>query len=260
MKLIDTHTHLFVTQFNEDREQVVQAAIDQGVEKMFLPNIDVETLGPMLALHEQFEENCFPMAGLHPCDVKENYKETLATIEQWIEQHESKCYGIGETGLDYYWDTSFIKEQKESLHIHANWAKSLNMPLILHTRESFEDNIKIVEQEQNGNLKGIFHCFTGTVDEAKRVIDAGFLLGIGGVCTFKKSGQGLRDTIAEIDLKHIVLETDSPYLAPHPNRGKRNESAYLPLIAQTIAEAKQISFADVAAQTTENAENLFSKE
>jgi len=257
MRFIDTHTHLFATQFDEDREAVVKQAIDQGVEKLFLPNINVDTLQPMLALYEQFPKHCYPMAGLHPCDVKEDYKGKLTLIRKWIELNESNCFGIGETGLDYYWDKSFITEQKSSLVIQADWAKELKLPIILHTRDSFEDNISIVEEQQDGRLKGIFHCFTGTVDEAKRVIDAGFLLGIGGVCTFKNSGQGLRETLKEIDLKHLVLETDSPYLAPHPNRGKRNESSYLPLIAQTIADVKGLTIADIANTTTSNAIGLF---
>lgn len=257
MQFIDTHTHLFVSQFDEDRESVVKQAIGQGVIKLFLPNIDVDSLQPMLALHHQFPEHCYPMAGLHPCDVKQDYQNKIAIVGQWIEEHASQCFGIGETGLDYYWDKSFIKEQKESLRVHANWAKELNLPLILHTRDSFEDNINIVEEEQDGRLKGIFHCFTGTVEQAKRVIDAGFLLGIGGVCTFKNSGQGLRDSLKEIDIKHLVLETDSPYLAPHPNRGKRNESSYLPLIAQTLADARGITINQVAEATTENALNMF---
>ncbi len=257
MHLIDTHTHLFASQFDEDRDQVIKQAIDQGVNKLFLPNIDIDSLETILALHQQYPEHCYPMAGLHPCDVKDNVKEQLTIIEQWISQHQEACFGIGETGLDYYWDRTFVAQQKESLRVHANWAKELDLPLILHTRDSFEDNISIIESEQNGQLKGIFHCFTGSIEEADRVIDAGFLLGIGGVCTFKNSGASLRETLREVELKHLVLETDAPYLAPHPNRGKRNESAYLPLIAQTIAVVKDLSINEIAEVTSKNALTLF---
>ena len=255
--LIDTHTHLFSEQFNEDRHTVVESAIAQGVEQMYLPNISVETLPKMQALANDFPSNCFSMAGLHPCDVKENFKEDLAEIYKWITEHREQVYGIGETGLDYYWETTFVKEQKESLHTHAEWAKEFDLPIILHTRDSFEDNLRIMRTQQNGNLKGIFHCFTGTLEEAKQVIDLGFLLGIGGVITFKNSGEDLRKVIEEIPLQHIVLETDSPYLAPHPNRGKRNDSSLLPLIAQKIADTKDISFNEVAETTTKNALKLF---
>jgi len=257
MKLVDTHTHLFSELFNEDRTQVVAQAIGQGVTKLFLPNINVDTLNAMLKLHQDFPQHCYPMAGLHPCNVKEDYQKDLVFIEQWIADHSKHCFGIGETGLDYYWDKTYVEQQKKSLRVHAKWAKEKDMPIILHTRDSFEDNISIMEEEQDGRLRGIFHCFTGTVDEAHRVIDAGFLLGIGGVCTFKNSGKQLRDTIEEIDLKHLVLETDSPYLAPHPNRGKRNESSFLPLIAQTVATVKELELKEIAKQTSKNAEKLF---
>lgn len=255
--LIDTHTHLFSSQFDEDRTNVVKQAIAQGVEKLFLPNVDVSTLEGMWNLQLEFPKHCYPMAGLHPCDVKENYKQELDKVFNWIQEHKANCYGIGETGLDYYWDKTFIKEQQDALHTHAQWAKQFDLPIILHTRDSFADNVQIMQEEQDGSLKGIFHCFTGTLDEAKQVIDLGFLIGLGGVITFKNSGKAIREVIEKIDLKHIVLETDSPYLAPHPNRGKRNESAYLPLIAQKIADVKEISYKEVAKQTTENALSLF---
>lgn len=255
--LIDTHTHLFSSQFDEDRSDIVKQAIEQGVEKLFLPNVDISTLEGMWNLHLEFPNHCYPMAGLHPCDVKENYKNDLEKVYQWILNHKDHCYGIGETGLDYYWDKTFVKEQHDALHTHAQWAKEFDLPIILHTRDSFEDNVNIMQAEQNGSLKGIFHCFTGTLDEAKQVIDLGFLIGLGGVITFKNSGKAIREVIEKIDLKHIVLETDAPYLAPHPNRGKRNESAFLPLIAQKIADVKEIPYDEVKQKTTENALNLF---
>lgn len=257
MKFVDTHTHLFNEQFDDDRQQVILAAIEQGVEKMFLPNVSVDSLGPMLKLHRQFPNNCFPMAGLHPCDIKENYKAEIATIRKWIEVHIGQCRGIGETGLDYYWDTTFVEEQKESLRIHAKWAKEFKLPIILHTRNSFEDNFQIMKDAQDGSLKGIFHCFTGNLEKAIKVIDLGFLLGIGGVITFQNSGKELREVLRKIPLEYIVLETDSPYLAPAPNRGKRNQSSYIPLIAQKLAEIKEITIKEVAEITTSTANTIF---
>ena len=255
--LVDTHTHLFSDQFDEDRTKIIEQAIEQGVSKLFLPNVSVASLDKMLQLHKQFPNNCFPMAGLHPCDVKKNYIQHLDHIREWIENNKEQTFGIGETGLDYYWDTSFVPEQKQSLQVHAKWAKELNLPIVLHTRDSFGDNLAIMQEEQNGDLCGVFHCFTGTWEEAQQIIDLGFYIGLGGVVTFKNSGKALRKAVETIPLQHIVLETDSPYLAPHPNRGKRNDSSMLPLIAQTIANVKNISFDEVAEQTTKNAEQLF---
>ena len=255
--LIDTHTHLFSEQFDDDRKEIVEQAIEQDVQKMFLPNVSVASLNKMLELHNSFPNHCYPMAGLHPCDVNENYIKHLDQIKEWIEDHREQTFGIGETGLDYYWDTSFVDEQKNSLHIHAQWAKAYNLPIILHTRNSFKDNLAIMQEEQDGNLSGVFHCFTGSWEDAQQIIDLGFFIGLGGVVTFKNSGKDLRQAVEKIPLKNIVLETDSPYLAPHPNRGKRNESAMLPLIAQKIADVKQISVDEVAQQTTQNAEKLF---
>lgn len=255
--LVDTHSHLFSDQFNEDRTEVVEQAIEQGVIKCFLPNVSVSSLQSMLELHKQFPENCFPMAGLHPCEVKENYIKDLDQIFEWINAHKEQTFGIGETGLDYYWDTAFIDEQKNALRVHAQWAKELQLPIILHTRDSFEDNLQIMQEEQNGNLSGVFHCFTGNWEDAEQIIDIGFFIGLGGVVTFKNSGKELRNAVKQIPLEKIVLETDSPYLAPHPHRGKRNNSSLLPLIARKIADVKDITFDEVAVQTTKNAEKLF---
>ncbi len=257
MQFVDTHTHLFSDAFDEDREQVIERAIGQGVDRLFLPGIDFSSIEKMEQLRQAFPEHCFPMAGLHPADVKENVQEENKKIYNWISQNKEQCFGIGETGLDYYWDTSFVTEQKRSLHQHAQWAKEFDLPIILHTRESFEDNLQIMQEEQNGNLRGIFHCFTGTYDQAQQVIDLGFLLGIGGVITFKNSGKDLREVLKHIDLQYIVLETDSPYLTPHPYRGKRNESTYIPLIASKLAKIHEVPIQQVAEQTTKNALQLF---
>jgi TatD DNase family protein len=197
----------------------------------------------------------FAMTGLHPCSVKENFKEELLKIEQQLSEREFAA--IGETGLDFYWDKTFSKKQFESLHINARWAIEYKIPLVIHTRNAMQETIDLVKEYKGENLFGIFHCFSGTLENAKEIIDAGFLLGIGGVLTFKNSG--LAEVIKEVDLKYLVLETDSPYLAPVPFRGKRNESSYLKYIVEKLATIKNISTEEIALQTTENAERVFAK-
>lgn len=250
---IDTHTHLYDVQFDTDREAVIERALGAGIEKMFLPNCDRSTIEPMMAMQQQWPEYCFPMMGLHPCYVKENYREEIKVAEEWLVK--AKFYAIGEIGLDYYWDTTFVQQQKEAFNLQMGWALQFNLPIVIHTRESMADGIEMVRKKQNGNLSGIFHCFGGSAEEAKQITDLGFHLGIGGVATFKKST--LPEVLKSIDLRHIVLETDAPYLAPVPYRGKRNESSYLPLIADVIADAKQCSRALIEKTTTENALKLF---
>lgn len=253
MYLVDTHTHLFAEQFNEDRTEMVNRAIEAGVTKMFLPNIDKDTVDDMFALSREFPENCFPMMGLHPSDVKEDYKEQLNVINSRLK--EVKIYGIGETGIDLYWDKTFIKEQEEALRIQIGWALEMDLPIILHTRSADEETIAIVKDYVKDGLRGIFHCFGGTADQAKRIVDMGFYLGIGGVLTFKNSN--LAETISDIPLESLVLETDSPYLAPHPHRGKRNESSYVTLVADKLADVRGISGEDVIDVTTANAKKIF---
>ena len=255
MKLIDTHTHLYVREFREDIDSVVERAIDEGVEKFYLPAIDSSENDALLELEKKFPGKMYAMAGLHPCSVKENYKEELAAIEQQLSQREFAA--IGETGLDFYWDTTFTKQQYESLHTQAEWAIQYKLPLVLHTRNAIKETIDVIKEYKETGLTGIFHCFSGTVSNAKEIIESGFLLGIGGVVTFKNSG--LAEVIKDIDLKYLVLETDAPYLAPSPYRGKRNESSYLTYIVQKIAETKDLTVEEVAAQTTKNANNLFDK-
>jgi len=255
MKLIDTHTHLYVEEFKEDINEVLERALAEGVEKFYLPAIDSTETEALLQLEEKFPEKMFAMAGLHPCSVKENFKVELAKIEGQLAEREFAA--IGETGLDFYWDTTFKKEQFESLHIHAQWAIQYRKPLVIHTRNSMDETIRFVKEYKGESLYGIFHCFSGNLQNAKDIIDSGFLLGIGGVLTFKNSG--LADIVKEIDLKHLVLETDSPYLAPAPFRGKRNESSYLKYIVQKLAEIKNVSTEEVALQTTKNAEEVFDK-
>jgi TatD DNase family protein len=252
MIFIDSHAHLYDEQLIADEMQITRA-IDVGVTKMLMPNCDSTTINGMLQLADKWPANCMPMMGLHPCYVKEHYKDELNTVAEWLKKR--KFYAIGETGLDYYWDLTFKKEQVEAFETQADLALQYNLPIVIHSRESTPDCIAIVREKQNGRLKGIFHCFSGSPDEAKEIISLGFYLGIGGVVTYKKST--LPDIIKEIPLQHIVLETDAPYLAPAPYRGKRNESSYIPVIAQKIAEIKNITLEEVAMVTTSNSEKVF---
>lgn len=253
MKLIDTHTHLYVAEFKEDIEVVMQRAQQEGVGKFFLPAIDSTETESMLELEKKYPHSIFAMTGLHPCSVKENYKEELSKIEKQLEQREFAA--IGETGLDFYWDTTFTEQQYESLHIQAKWAIKYDRPLILHTRKAMQETIDVINSYNGQNLRGIFHCFSGSLENAQDIINMGFLLGIGGVLTYKNSG--LDKVVQEIGLEHLVLETDAPYLSPVPFRGKRNEPAYLKHIAEKLAGIKQISIEEVARITTENAGRVF---
>lgn len=253
MNFIDTHTHLYLKEFLNDIDEVIERAEKAGVDKFFLPAIDSAETNAMFELEKKFPGKCFAMAGLHPCSVKENYKEELAVVEKLLAKR--KFAAIGETGLDFYWDKTFIKEQYESLTIQAAWALQYNMPLVLHTRNAMQETIDVIKTYNGRGLKGIFHCFGGTLQNAKDIIAQNFYLGIGGVVTYKNSG--LAEIIKDIDLKHIVLETDAPYLTPVPYRGKRNESSYLIYIAQKIAEIKNIAVEEVAEQTTRNAKEIF---
>ncbi|MBL7681882.1 MAG: TatD family hydrolase [Flavipsychrobacter sp.] len=250
---IDTHTHLYEEQLNIDEREMIQRAIDAGVSKMYMPNCDSTTIDAMMRIAGTWPANCYPMMGLHPCYVKDNYKDELAIVTDWLAKE--KFYAIGEIGLDYYWDLTHTAQQKEAFAYQIDLALQYNLPIVIHSRESTQDCIDMVRSKQNGKLNGIFHCFGGTIEEAKQIIDLGFCMGIGGVVTFKKSN--LPDVIKEVGLSNIVLETDAPYLAPMPYRGKRNESAYVPLIAEKIGDAMQISKEEIARITTANAEKLF---
>jgi len=255
MKFIDTHTHLYSDQFNEDRTLVVRNAIDVGVDTILLPNISSKYTKGMLDLCTELPENCFPMMGLHPCDVtSENIAEELKHVEEELET--GKYIAVGEIGLDLYWDKTKLAIQKEAFIHQIELAKKYKLPIAIHVRDSFNEAIEIIEKLNNEDLRGVFHCFTGSNEDAERVINlGGFYLGIGGVLTFKNSG--LDKTIVAIDLKHLILETDAPYLAPTPNRGKRNESKYIVNIAEKLAEVHQTSIEKVAETTTLNAKKLF---
>lgn len=253
MRLIDTHTHIYLEEFDEDREEMIQRALDSGVEQFFLPNIDSSSITRMLDLEEAYPGRCFAMMGLHPCSVKENFKEELAIVREWLD--ERPFCAVGEIGIDLYWDKTFLEQQKEAFLIQVDWAKELGVPIVIHSREATDILIELVEQAKDERLTGVFHCFSGTEEQARRIIGLGFYLGIGGVVTFKNAG--LDKVMEKAGLEHVVLETDSPYLAPVPRRGKRNESAYVRLVAEKLAAIKGISFREVAEVTTKNAERLF---
>ncbi len=255
MKLIDTHSHLYSEQFDIDRSQVVKDAISKGIYKILLPNISSIYTKKMLALCEEFPKHCFPMMGLHPCDVTEkNYTSEIEHIEKELEKR--KYIAVGEIGIDLHWDKSTLEIQKKAFIYQIKLAKKYPLPIVIHVRNSFSEAINIVESLNDENLMGVFHCFTGDINDAKRVLALeGFYLGIGGVLTFKNSG--LSETIQKINLKHLVLETDAPYLTPSPFRGKRNESKYILNVAERLAILHNISIQNVADITTKNAKELF---
>lgn len=253
MQWIDTHTHLYLDQFDADRDAMLQRAFSVGVTKLLLPNIDADSIAPMLQLCEQYPKNCFPMIGLHPTSVDKDVQTQLKLLEQ--ELLKGTYIGIGEIGIDLYWDKSFLEEQIHAFRIQLNWAKQHALPVAIHTREAFPLILDLVEEAQDGRLKGVFHCFTGNTTEAERIVKMGFYLGIGGVLTYKKSM--LPEVIQNIPLDFLLLETDSPYLPPVPYRGKRNESSYLTETALQLAAIKQIPLSELATITTNNALKLF---
>jgi TatD DNase family protein len=253
MTMIDTHTHLYLEDFKQDIDTVIARAQQAGVEKFYLPNIDSGSIDDLLLLEKKYPGTCITMMGLHPCSVKENYQEELKLVEEWLGKR--RFAAVGEIGLDYYWDKTFIPQQKEAFHLQIEWALHYNIPIVIHSRDCLQDCIDIVKQHQNGNLKGIFHCFGGIMHEAQQIMDLNFLMGIGGVVTYKKAG--VAGLLKDIPLSSLVLETDAPYLTPVPFRGKRNEPAYLKYIVEKIAEAKSCPVEEVKQQTTANALQLF---
>ncbi len=251
--MIDTHCHLYVKEFDSDRQAMLDRARRAGVTDFFLPAIDSSYLEAMESMSGT--PGCHLMAGLHPCSVKENNDRELKIIEDQLKT--GNYAGIGETGLDLYWDRTWFKQQEGCLRIQAEWALEYDLPLILHTREAIPETIAIISSYKSRGLRGIFHCFGGSLDEAKRIIDMGFYLGIGGVITYKNSG--LDAVIREVPLQSVVLETDAPYLAPVPHRGKRNESSFITMVASKIAEVKNLGLEEVDVITSGNAHNLFSR-
>ena len=255
MNFIDTHTHLFASEFKDDIDIVVKNAINSGVSKMLLPNIDSSTTNNMLQLCNKYPQHCFPMIGLHPCSVKkDNIDKEILHVEEML--NKNKFIAIGEIGLDLYWDKSTLSYQKVAFESQIKLAKKYQLPIVIHVRDSFNEAIEIVEKLNNENLSGVFHCFTGNIQEAERIINLqNFYLGIGGVVTFKNGG--INKIINQISLDNIILETDSPYLTPTPFRGKRNESKYLVNIAQKMSEIYEIDINEIANKTSSNAINLF---
>ena len=252
--LIDTHAHLYSPKFDEDREAMLARAATAGVSKLFLPNVDHDSIAGMDALVAAHPDRCFAMMGLHPCSVGEKNSEAMEEVERLL--RTGRYCAVGEIGIDLYWDRTFLAQQQEVFRQQVRWAKELRLPVAIHCRESFAEVIAILEEENDDSLRGVLHCFTGNPEQARRVIAlGGFYLGIGGVVTYPKGG--LFETMREVGAGHCVLETDAPYLAPVPFRGKRNESAYLPHIAARLAEATGHTVEEVGAITTRNAELLF---
>ncbi|MDO6490234.1 MULTISPECIES: TatD family hydrolase [unclassified Cellulophaga] len=253
MIFTDTHTHLYSEAFNEDREEAIQNAIDKGVERFFIPAIDSTYTASMLSLEDAYPDNVFLMMGLHPTHVKENYHVELLHIEEMLAQR--KFYAVGEIGIDLFWDKTFLKEQQYAFKHQIQLAKKYKLPIVIHCRDAFDEVFEILEEEKGDDLYGIFHCFTGTLEQARLAISYNMKLGIGGVVTFKNGK--IDKFLNEIDLKHIVLETDAPYLAPTPFRGKRNESAYLINVAKKIADIYNKDIKEIAEITTKNSIDVF---
>jgi TatD DNase family protein len=253
LELIDTHAHIYSEEFDADRGDMLIRCEEQGISKIFMPNVDHASVDRMMEVELRYPKRCFPMMGLHPCSVKKDFERELYIVEQWL--HKRKFSAVGEMGTDLHWDKTFWDQQKEAFSIQVNWAKQFNLPIVIHSRESIDQTIELLEPQLDGKLTGIFHCFSGNLEQAKKIIAMGFYLGIGGVATFKNGG--LDKVLAEIDLSYIVLETDSPYLAPVPHRGKRNEPSYIQLVAQKVSEIKKVSLEELTRATTSTALSIF---
>ncbi len=253
MTLIDTHTHLYAEELKHDIHEVIARAKTMGVEKFYLPAIDSTVIPDMLQLEQDYPGICIPMMGLHPCYVKENVAQELAIVREWLDKRP--FVAVGEIGLDFYWDKTFVEEQHKAFSIQMDWALEKQYPIVIHTRNAMQETINMVKPYAARGLQGIFHCFSGSYESARQIVDMGFYLGIGGVLTYKNAG--LPEALGKIGLEHLVLETDSPYLSPVPFRGKRNESGYLRYIAEKMAEVKQTSLEEIARVTTLNAQKIF---
>ncbi|MFT7498351.1 MAG: TatD DNase family protein [Porticoccaceae bacterium] len=253
MNITDTHTHLYSSQFDEDQEEMMQRALDAGINRFFIPAIDSSYTDSMLKLEKIYPENVFLMMGLHPTSVKENVEEELAHVKEMIDSRD--FYAIGEIGIDLYWDQSFLKQQQDAFRTQIRWAKEKKLPIIIHCRDAFDEIFEILETEKDDSLFGIFHCFTGTIEQAHRAISYNMKLGIGGVVTFKNGK--IDKFLNEIPIENIVLETDSPYLAPTPYRGKRNESSYIIQVIDKLVDIYDLSFEEIANITTQNSKDVF---
>ena len=250
---IDSHAHIYQGKFGDDLDEVIQKSQEKGVEKIFMPNVDSKSIDRMLDIEYRFSKICIPMMGLHPCSVKKQFEKELYIVEDWLSKR-SFC-AVGEIGLDYYWDTAFAKEQREALKVQIELAIKYKIPIVLHTRDSFDDTFSIMKEYVERGLKGVFHCFTGTVKQARKIEEIGFYYGLGGAVTFKNGG--MEQVVPALNLDHILLETDAPYLTPVPYRGKRNDPSYIPLIAQKIADLKQIDIDTIGEKTSMNTLDIF---
>ena len=253
MKIIDTHTHLYLKQFKDDIDKVIQRSIDKGINKFIFPAIDSTHFDDMHDLRNKYPGSIYLMSGLHPVDVKENFKEELEFVVNSLKSHS--YVAIGEIGIDLYWDKTYLKQQQEAFEFQIRLAIKNDLPIVIHCREAFDEIFEILDKENCDKLRGVFHCFTGTLEQANRAIQLGFKLGIGGVVTFKNGG--IDKFLNRIDLNHIVLETDSPYLAPVPYRGKRNESSYITYVIDKLSEIYGLPIKKIASVTTKNAEKVF---
>ena len=251
---IDSHTHLYLPEFSADIDTTISTCIDLNIQKLLLPNIDSSSIEPLANLSKNYPQICYPMVGLHPCSVKENYMEELSTIEPFI--NKINAIAIGEIGIDLFWDKGTLEIQKQAFIMQINWAKKYNLPIVIHARDSFNELFDVLDEHNDENLFGVFHCFTGNAEQASKIIDyQGFKLGIGGVVTFKNSG--LDKTLSTISLEHLVIETDAPYLAPHPYRGKQNSSVHLILVAEKLASIYKCSLNEIAITTSKNTIDVF---
>lgn len=253
MNLVDTHAHIYLPEFDDDRDKILERADKEGIRKIYLPAIDSSTHEAMLKAEKKHPGTCFSMMGLHPCSVKETHAEELKTVLKWLEKRRFSA--IGEIGLDFYWDKTFTVQQYAAFNQQIEWALQYDLPIAIHSRDAIDECIQVVRDHQKGKLRGVFHCFSGTLQQAQQIIDLGFYLGIGGVVTFKNAG--LDKVMNDIDLRHVVLETDAPYLAPVPFRGKRNEPSYLKYVIEKLSVIKNQPVEDIATITTSNAEKLF---
>ena len=251
--IVDTHCHLYLDEFKNDIHEVIKRAGAEGVNKFYLPAIDSAEIENIFLLEEKFPGKCIAMMGLHPCSVKENYLDELNIVKDWMAKR--KFAAVGEIGLDFYWDKTFAVQQYEAFKMQIELSLQYNLPIVIHTRNAMQETIDVVKEYKSKGIRGIFHCFGGTEENANEIIEAGFYLGIGGVLTYKKSG--LAEVLEKIDLKHLVLETDAPFLTPVPFRGKRNESSYLKFIVEKLAEIKNVTPEEVASVTTTNAQKIF---
>ena len=252
---VDSHAHIYLKEFDHDRKDMLHRSKEHNVEEIYMPNIDHTSIDAMLEVEADNPQQCFSMMGLHPCSVSKNFEKELYLVESWLSKR--KFAAIGEVGTDLYWDKTFWEQQKQAFTIQLQWAKQYEVPLVIHCRDSLEETIALVEENHDEKLKGVFHCFSGTLEQANRITKLGFCLGLGGVATFKNGG--LDKVTPDLDINSFLLETDSPYLSPVPHRGKRNEPSYIPIIAEKIASLKGISVEDLKAVTTRNAHSLFNK-